>query len=67
VWTKVHTITSGGIEMKKLFCIMSLVFFALCLICGACYGGFVIMELVAKLKETKASAIEKLRIIIEDE
>ena len=53
--------------MKKLFCIMSLVFFALCLVCGACYGGFVIMELVAKLKETKASAIEKLRIIIEDE
>ena len=53
--------------MKKICCIMSLVFFALCLVCGACYGGFVIKEMVAKLKETKVSAIEKLRIIIEDE
>ena len=53
--------------LKKIFCILSLVFFALCLVCGACYGGLVIRELAQKLKEAKASAIEKIRVIIQDE
>ena len=53
--------------MKKIFCILSLVFFALCLLCGACYGGLVVRELAQKLKETKAAAIEKIKVIIQDE
>lgn len=53
--------------MKKIFCILSLVFFALCLVFGACYGGLVVCELVQKLKETKAAAIEKIKVIIQDD
>jgi len=56
-----------GKVLKKIFCILSLVFFALCLVFGACYGGLVVCELVQKLKETKAAAIEKIKVIIQDE
>jgi len=53
--------------MKKLFCILSLIFFALCLVCGACYGGLVVCELVEKLKTAKSSAIDKLRDYVIEE
>jgi len=53
--------------MKKLFCILSLVFFVLSLICGACYGVLIVRELFNKLKEAKKSAIGVIRDYVADE
>jgi len=53
--------------MKRLFCILALVFGALCLACGACYGGLVVWELVKKLRSAKEAAMHKLREFVMDE
>ena len=53
--------------MKKVFCILSLVFFILCLICGACYGALFAKELILKLKEAKKTTIEKIKDYIAEE
>ena len=53
--------------MKKTFCALSLVFGVLCLICGACYGGLLAWELIKKFRETKDSAIQKIRLFVNNE
>lgn len=47
--------------MKKIFCILSLVFAVLCLICGVIYGGLLIWEVTKKFRATKEMAVQKIR------
>ena len=53
--------------MKKIFCILSLVFGALCLLCGICYGVLLVMELSGKLKAVKKEAIKRIKDYVLDE
>jgi len=53
--------------MKKVFCTLSLVFGILCLICGVCYGGLLAWELINKFRETKESAIQRIRDFVKQE
>ena len=53
--------------MKKIFCIMSLVFGLLCLVCGAIYGGLLVWELIAKMRCAKETAFAKIREFVAED
>jgi len=54
-------------KMKKIFCILSLVFGALCLVFGVGYATLLIMELVKKLRATKEVAMQKIRDFVSEQ
>jgi len=53
--------------MKKVFCALSLVFGILCLICGICYGGLLAWELIKTFRDTKESAIQRIKDFVKHE
>ena len=53
--------------MKRIFCILSLVFGALCLVFGVGYATLLIMELVKKLRATKEVAMQKIRDFVSEQ
>jgi len=53
--------------MKRIFCVLSLAFFVLSLICGAVYGGLFVWEMVKRVRGAKEAAMSKLRELVAED
>jgi len=47
--------------MKKIFCILSLAFFALSVVFGVVYLALLVMDMIGKVKSGKETALQKLK------